>query len=222
LSISINGLWLLESGGTCLLHRNFSGDEDINESMFSGFITAILSFSQDVVNDSIEVIKLGKREIHYRPFGKFAVVASVDKGRKNKKLSGLLERIGESFAMQYKEELKSEIVKSALMFETFGETIDQIVGVKGEESVEETFRLASVLRKVKSGELSESNAVNMIFLFYEEMPEKTKSYIKTTLKDVEKLFSKSKVLTDEEKKKFQEIVKGVSSQIRAENWLTSF
>ena len=83
----LNGLWIIDPNGLCLLHQDFSieSKEKIDETMFSGFLTAILSFTQDLVNDTIERIQMGEREIHYQSFGIFAVAVSANKSKKKAK-----------------------------------------------------------------------------------------------------------------------------------------
>ena len=81
----LNGLWIIDPNGLCLLHQDFSeagSGEKIDETMFSGFLTAILSFTHDLVKDSIEKISMGQREIHYQSFGIFAVAVSTNKTKK--------------------------------------------------------------------------------------------------------------------------------------------
>lgn len=219
---SLIGLWVIDSSGLCLLHHNFGETTGVDETMFSGFITAILSFTQNFVNDTLERLALGTRDIYYRSFGQFAIVISAEKGLKKKEIPKIIERVGESFSLQFSEELSPDSLRSSSAFESFGSVIDQIVGREGKVSHQDHHMLSSVLRKVKAGEMTENDAINSIFDLYEVMDEKTQKFIKTSLKDVEKLFKNSKVLSEEERKRYREIIKGVSSQIKAENWLSSF
>ena len=84
----LQGIWIIEPGGMCLLSRMFSAEKSMDDAMFSGFITAILAFTQDLVEDTIENIAMGGREIHYQSFGSFSVVVSVGKKSKVKNLPG--------------------------------------------------------------------------------------------------------------------------------------
>ncbi|MHA1169926.1 MAG: hypothetical protein ACTSP4_03770 [Candidatus Hodarchaeales archaeon] len=55
MSKGLDSLWIIDSNGMCLLHRVFDKNKEYrDDTMVSGFITAILSFSKDTLEDTIE------------------------------------------------------------------------------------------------------------------------------------------------------------------------
>ena len=219
----LNGLWIIEKNGLCLLHRNFEEtQQQIDETMFSGFLTAILSFTQDLVKDSIEKISMGERDIYYSSFGPFAVALSANKSKKAKNLQSYINKVGEMFLAEFGDHLKSTNMPDITIFEPFGPKIDTIFGITGHAMVESRNDLLDILTKLKSGEMAEKDAIVKILAIYNSMDDKNKKFMKGALKDVEGIFKQSTVLSDDQRKQFQSIVKEVGAQLKAEKWLSSF
>lgn len=222
----LNGIWIIDPNGLCLLHRDFSmgpSTHKIDETMFSGFLTAILSFTQDLVKDTIEKISMGEREIHYQSFNIFAVAVSANKSKKNKQIPQYITKVGEAFMKDYGEELRTTSLQNREKFSSFGEKIDDIFGLKGVRvALEQRTNLLDILTKLKNDEISADEGVTKILALYHELDGSSKKFMKKALKDVEGIFKKSELLTPEQRKQFQSIVKEVGSQLKAEKWLSSF
>lgn len=219
----LNGLWIINPNGLCLLHRNFEEtQEQIDETMFSGFLTAILSFTQDLVKDSIEKISMGERDIYYSSFGQFAVALSANKSKKAKNLQDYINKVGTQFNDEYGSTLKAGNIIDIGVFEPFGPKIDQIFGITGHAMTENRNELLEILTKLKSGEMNEKDAIGRILAIYKRLDDKNKKFMKEALKDVEDIFKKSALLSEEQRKQFQSIVKEVGAQLKAEKWLSSF
>ncbi len=219
----LNGLWIINPNGLCLLHRNFEETHQlIDETMFSGFLTAILSFTQDLVKDSIEKISMGERDIYYSSFGTFAVALSVNKFKKAKNLQDYINKVGSMFQMEYGNFLKQTTLVDITLFEPFGNKIDQIFGITGHAMLASRNELLEILTKLKNGEIDEGSAIEKLTTIYNTLDDKNKKFMKEALKDVEDIFKKSSILSDDQKKQFQSIIKEVGAQIKAEKWFTSF
>ncbi|MHA2365518.1 MAG: hypothetical protein ACXAC7_16295 [Candidatus Hodarchaeales archaeon] len=219
---ALKGLWILDTSGLCLLHRNYEAGMQVDETIFGGFLTAILSFTQDMVNDKIESITMSAMEIYYQSFGSFAVAVSVDKSKKVKKLlPNLITKIGNEFKDNFENALQGT-VQSTKTYEPFGNEIDVIFGLKGHKAQGDSEILLDILKGVKEGKIPEAEAIQELLDIYEELDSPTQRFMATSMKDLEKIFKKSPLLTKEQQKKFQEIIKNVSAQMKAEKWLSSF
>ena len=222
----LNGLWIIDPNGLCLLHQDFSieSKEKIDETMFSGFLTAILSFTQDLVNDTIERIQMGEREIHYQSFGIFAVAVSANKSKKKAKdLSQYITKVGNEFMSEYGEELRKSTLQNMEKFAPFSIKIDEIFGLKGVRVAQvQRTTLLEILQRLKAGELPADQGVTKILALYNELDNNSKKFMKQALRDVEDIFKKSELLTPDQRKQFQKIVKEVGAQLKAEKWLSSF
>ena len=178
----LNGLWIINPNGLCLLHRNFEEtQQQIDETMFSGFLTAILSFTQDLVKDSIEKISMGERDIYYSSFGSFAVALSANKSKKAKNLQDYINKDGIMFLEEYGSQLKTDSVIDIGVFEPFGPKIDQIFGITGHQMAESRNELLETLTKLKLGEIDEGSAIEKLTAIYNTLDEKNKKFMKGAL-----------------------------------------
>jgi hypothetical protein len=79
-------LYIINRQGICYYHKKFNPAlPDMNEKSFSGFITAILTFTKDVFQDASNKVTLGTMDIYLQSFEEFFVVLSCKKGNKNEK-----------------------------------------------------------------------------------------------------------------------------------------
>jgi hypothetical protein len=219
----LNGLWIINPNGLCLLHRNFEEtQQQIDETMFSGFLTAILSFTQDLVKDSIEKISMGERDIYYSSFGQFAVALSANKSKKAKNLQQYINKVGELFLAEFGDHLRSTNITDISVFEDFGPKIDGVFGITGHAITASKNELLDILTKLKNGQMDEKESIERILASYNSLDDKNKKFMKGALKDVEDIFKKSSILSEDQRKQFQSIVKEVGAQLKAEKWLSSF
>ena len=62
---NLDSLWIIDSKGLCLIQQVFHPKKDpFDKTLFSGFITAVINFSDHVFEDTIEQITMGKLDIH--------------------------------------------------------------------------------------------------------------------------------------------------------------
>ena len=90
----------------------------MNETRFSGFISAILTFTQDVFKDQFKKLTLGGIDIFIQSFSVISVVISCKKGVNEKLLIKTLRSVGKSFEEQFSNVLKNNFV-SVTMFDEF-------------------------------------------------------------------------------------------------------
>ena len=115
----LENLWIINNEGVCYYHQKF--DESVlemNQVRFSGFISAILTFTQDVFKDQFKKLTLGGMDIFIQSFSAIFVVVSCKKGVNEKLLIKILHSIGKSFENQFSNVLKNEFI-SATMFDEF-------------------------------------------------------------------------------------------------------
>ncbi|MFX1534946.1 MAG: hypothetical protein ACFFDI_12045 [Promethearchaeota archaeon] len=64
----LESLWIILSDGLCAYHANFVNDDsfqDLDASLYTGFISALFSFSQELLKDDIECLHMKNKIIHY-------------------------------------------------------------------------------------------------------------------------------------------------------------
>lgn len=219
----LNRLWIIDSSGTCLIDRSYEGTETgVDASIFSGFLTAILTFTQEMVQDEVEQISMGSRDIYYQPFRSFAVVASVPKKKKIKNINDILKNIGNVFLATCGTNYSIGNKLSLDNVQIFSKKLDEIVGDTGQEIEESKYRLLSLFKQLQNGQVDEEVVVKDLLSTYESLDNKSQQFIAAAMKDVELIFKNSNNLTPELKSKLQNILRNVSAQMRAEKWLSSF
>src|SRR3989304_3547927 len=130
-------VWILNTDGLCLLHRNYSGGDVVDETLFGGFLTAIVHMTKDINigtgESGFEKISMGSVELYYRPVEgmKIAMVASVDKKAKDKDVQRLLGAISKEFYTRFANELERMVIIDQSKFLPFGDYIDASVDSKG-------------------------------------------------------------------------------------------
>ncbi len=113
-------IWVIKPDGFCYYHKNFdNSNSEMNEKHFSGFITAILTFTRDVFKDTSNKLTLKGMDIFIKVFTDYYIVSSCKKGVKDeKKIYKLMEEVGKSFHDQYFAFLKNKF-QTQSEFENF-------------------------------------------------------------------------------------------------------
>ena len=167
----LDSLWILSTTGLCFIHRIFDENKDFgDETIFSGFISAILSFCNSTISDTVEQISLGKFDLHLKTYPDFIVVISIKKQGKIKNHSDLIEKIAKEFDAEYRGFLGKKI-PTVETFSPFGENIDRIFGIKSIQIIPEHEQLIELIRKTDNEQIPEEVAVNMIIDFFKSLPD---------------------------------------------------
>ena len=223
---NITGLWLIDKTGLPLLNRVYETNDDtslIDSALFSGFITAIVAFSQQVVKDTIDTIQMAGHDIHYLSFNKFSVVATSKKSVPNiLEIHKILSEIGNKFQKHYQEELDC-IERNTETFENFGSYVDQILQNKhGKQKSLNNFEIGLILTEVKFNKLTPQEAINRIYNSFKKLDKKSQSFIKDAMKDFEVFFSEKSGLSKEEIVMYKEIVGKMTALMKSEKFMQSF
>ena len=220
----LNRIWIIDTTGNCLIDRSYEKtDQEIDASIFSGFLTAILTFTQEMVQDEVEQISMGTRDIYYQPFQSFAVVASAPKSKKKiKNVNTILTDIGNLFITTLGSNYSPGNKLSSDHILLFSKKLDDILGSTGHEIEESKYRLRYLLKQLQQGAIDEETAVKDLLTTYESLDNKSKQFIAASMKDVEIIFKHSHTLAPELKSKVQYILHNVNAQMRTEQWFSSF
>lgn len=169
---ALDSIWIInQESGICYLHRVFNQEKDFgDETMFSGFISAILNFVTTTTQEQIEGIVLGGFDIHIKSFNKVVVVLSTKKNEAIKELEILMDKVGLEFTSSYKEIIDQNLV-SVQEFEAFGENIDRIFGLKTIQIISEHEMLIDLIKKTESDELDEIRSAQLIVTFFKSLPD---------------------------------------------------
>lgn len=185
MSNNLESLWLIDPDGSCLMHRAF--DINLNymdETMFSGFLTAILAFAGDTLDDTVERISLGEKDVYCVSFGTFIVVVSTKKGSKQKDLMSKVNEVGQRFKEQYDHILTTHNLMETSLFEPFAAVIDEIFGIETVKIVEEHDQLLLLLREAEKNQWTEEETLEQINQFLASLNRNTLEIVLKTTKDI--------------------------------------
>lgn len=172
MSHPLDSIWIIGSeSGICYLHRVFNEEKDFgDETMFSGFISAILNFVTSTTQESIEGIVLGGFDIYIKTFNGVIVVLSTKKNAVLKNLYDLMDQVGKDFLVAFKDKMDGGIV-SVQDFENFGENIDQIFGLKTIQIIPEHETLIEIINRSEKENIPEDKALELIVTFFKTLPD---------------------------------------------------
>ncbi len=132
MNLLIHSVWITRKG-VCLL--NLTCDcMDVDHQLFSGFLTAISSFTKETVKREVNTIFIEDLKFVFEKNSDFFFVLCAEKNDNNMLLHKKLIRIQAHFFHKYKDILsdwKGEISK----FAPFGEKIDKIINCSIEGTV---------------------------------------------------------------------------------------
>ena len=208
----LDSIWIIDKYGLCLIHRVFDSEINyIDETMFSGFMTALLNSMSDAIDEdeSLEMISLGNFDIYFQIFTDFMIVVSTKKGKgtKIKDLSTKLVQIGKVFGEEYLPLLKSGIIINTDEFRSFGLIINDVFGIESLEITKDHILFLELLREAEQKEMSEFETIENILNFIEDLDSAAKISILKTTWNILNMFMQSKNLTTEHNKRFQKLLK---------------
>ena len=220
------GLWIIDNTGLPLLNRMYTSSEAslIDSALFSGFITAIVAFSKQIVNDTIENLEMGGHNIHYLSFNQFSVVTTTT--RESTDIASLQKKmveIGKKFQQTYKKELEG-IERNTITFTDFELVVDELLGQKetGKRKSLNDFEIGLILTEVRFKKITPQEAISRIYRSFQRLDKKSQNFIKEAMKDFETFFTEKTGLSDEEIKMYKEIVGQMTSIMKSEKFFKSF
>ncbi len=149
----IKNLWVINSSGLCVYSykANFS-DYDLDENLFSGFISALASFTETLNQKNIRFLKLEEDELYFRDLKEIIVVTIMNTaGAEQSVIDQMLQFIGEKFLENYSENLKSPTFDWSTIIPDFTKEMNYVLG--DEELYEEMKRelINNLLQDIMSG-----------------------------------------------------------------------
>jgi nitrogenase molybdenum-iron protein alpha/beta subunit len=204
----LDSLWIIDSKGLCLLQQVFNPTKNsIDKTMFSGFVTAILSFSDQIFDDSLEQISMGKLTVHCLKKGNFIVAIATKKEANQQFIHQKMLEVADAFDEEYGDDLIDGGQPVCIDdYATFSDTIDKIFGTKTTRVLREHNEFLELLTRAEEEQYSESETIETILNFYEQIPSKKRNILLQTTFPILSMFIESKNLTVEQIKRFQEVL----------------
>jgi len=99
----IRGLWVIDRGGICIFHESFGEEVKHDPLMFSSFISAMFSFSQEIGEKPLELTETEEYRFVYTLRSPLLFVLAGDKQETSDTLKCNLEQIIDDFFNCYEE-----------------------------------------------------------------------------------------------------------------------
>jgi hypothetical protein len=119
----------MHDSGLCLSSRSYS-DKKLDEDLFSGFITAMASFIQEIAHDVLTEIKMEQNHIFYESSGSILLTIVAASEIDRLKLAKVFQEILDEFFHSHQEHLNHHIL-SRRQFSDFAKKIDYILTKNG-------------------------------------------------------------------------------------------
>lgn len=154
----IHNVYIMKRSGECIISRKY-GSLKVDEDLVTGFLSAILNFSEQLDGERVESIVMGNKKFVYTGMGDVIFIAYADK---NDPVKESLEVLGRTFMEKYGETLKKWKGERDI-FNDFTKQMDEILG--GEAGVND--KLAEdILERLKKGSISAIEASQKIVDFF--------------------------------------------------------
>ncbi|NHI93851.1 MAG: hypothetical protein EAX96_15290 [Candidatus Lokiarchaeota archaeon] len=153
----------------------YKEDTKIDPDLFSGFITAMFNFSEEIAGTSVKNISMGKMRLFYRTTSSLIVVLSASGDTKEKIINPYFSKIIDSFVIEGFEEKMIQDPSNLTIIKPFENFLDVIVSQDAtqidEVKAAKEAVVKQILEKVMMGEIDASAASNMIQGLWDDLEE---------------------------------------------------
>lgn len=222
------GVWLIDNTGFPLIIRIYTNSEEslIDSVLFSGFITAIVAFSKNVVKDSLETIVMAGHSIHCLAFPRFSVVTTTNKltlPTSKLQIQCLMAEIGKKFYQMYQEEL-DRYERNTAHFTDFELIVDQLLGQRdeGKKKSLNDFEIGFILTQVRFKKITAQEAIKRIYTSFKRLDKHSQQFIRKAMNDFEGFFTTKSGLATQEILMYKEIVGKMTALMKSEKFFQSF
>ncbi|TXT58393.1 MAG: hypothetical protein BAJALOKI2v1_380004 [Promethearchaeota archaeon] len=194
----IEDLFIINEGGQLLYswHNKKTGEEQNEDDLVSGFLTALNNFASAERGEDIKSLKLRKTSIIFEKCEDFEQKLTFVSTTRNENLIELLHaivhEIMNAFTEQYKEILNQEFDGDVSRFEPFEENVNQIFLDYGLEQLEDNIAKVEQDNNFKSVIYLESKGGNIYYIHAKQYVNKDKiSFLVPLLVNSAKLLYKT-------------------------------
>ncbi len=236
----IKGVWIITGTGLCVLHRTYSTDgSNIDQTLFAGFLSAIMSMAQEVTNSEIQKIDMKQLILHFQYFPEndyYIVVSALNKVNHNK-INEFVKELQFYFDTNIYPIIKSFYVPKLDDIESFYPEIDNITKKhfkipttqESQEFPETNYqnmltiqKIREILERVEKQELKPEEAAPKVVELYQQLNEDDKLRFSKTIEQLEQFIKKTELIEKKQRKQLLKISGKVKTHMKVEQWLTSF
>ena len=162
MSFPVHSVWIINKGsGICVMNRMYKEDTKIDPDLFSGFITAMFNFSEEIAGEQVKNISMGSKRLFYRTTKTLIVVLQAG-DVKEKVINPYFSEIIKTFVEEGYESMMQKEPSNLTHFNPFVSSLDKIIQQEAAPVVEEKAakegKVKEILERVMAGEIDAASA----------------------------------------------------------------
>ena len=124
----IYNLWLInKKNSLCVLQKNYSFKTNIDNDLFSGFITALFNFSEELSGETVRSIVMGSIKLFYKSTDKMILTLAANNYLNESDIAPVLDEILTFFKNEGYEKFLEKNVQQIEIFNPFLNTVEQYI-----------------------------------------------------------------------------------------------
>jgi len=124
----IYNLWLInKKNSLCVLQKNYSFKTNIDNDLFSGFITAVFNFSEELSGETVRSIAMGSIKLFYKSTDKMILALAANENLNETDIAPVLNEVLTFFKNEGYEKFLDKNVQQIEIFNPFLKTVEQYI-----------------------------------------------------------------------------------------------
>ena len=120
-------MYILKVDGTCLIQRKY-GSLEVDEALISGFITAINTFAEQIIQRQVDEIVMGDLKFIYSRSSLDVIYAvCADSKTSSEEIKEVFDQVDEKFIEMYQKTFNDDVLKDNSIFKEFIPSLDTLV-----------------------------------------------------------------------------------------------
>ncbi len=124
----IHNVYILKTDGTALISKRY-GSLEVDEALISGFITAINTFAEQIIQRQVDEIVMGDLKFIYSRSHSLDVIYAVcaDSETSSDEIKEIFDQVDEKFIEMYQKTFSDDLLKDNSIFHEFIPSLDTLV-----------------------------------------------------------------------------------------------
>jgi len=124
----IHNVYILKTDGTALISKRY-GSLEIDEALISGFITAINTFAEQIIQRQVDEIVMGDLKFIYSRSTNLDVIYAIcaDSETSSEEIKEIFDQVDEKFIEMYQKTFNDDLLKDNSIFHEFIPSLDTLV-----------------------------------------------------------------------------------------------
>jgi len=124
----IHNVYILKTDGTALISKRY-GSLEVDEALISGFITAINTFAEQIIQRQVDEIVMGDLKFIYSRSTNLDVIYAVcaDSETPSEEIKEIFDQVDDKFIEKYQKNFNDDLLKDNSIFHEFIPSLDMLL-----------------------------------------------------------------------------------------------